>query len=100
MLLKAPEECSRRYFLIVPSEIHFLRFIIEAYEGIGVVSTIDPGLGLVQIAVAPGCEQEVSAILESEKDSLRPREVPAGSPLVQVWEEGMPACRPRPDAPA
>ena len=77
-----PEECSKRYLLIDPAQIHFLRFLIEAYEGIGVVTTLDPVLGLVKIATAPGCESEIAQIIESERHILRPRDIPPDSPLV------------------
>lgn len=69
-----PQSCSERYFLIDPRQIHYLRFLVEAYGGIGVVSTVDPALGLVRISVAPGCEPEISAILEAERENLKLRE--------------------------
>ncbi len=69
-----PKQCIVRHYLIDPYQIHYLRFIIEAYEGIGVVSTVDPALGLVSIAIAPGCESDVCAILEAERANLKLRE--------------------------
>lgn len=65
-----PEECSVLNCLVDPSQIHYLRFIIEAYPGMAVVSTVDPVLGLVSIAIAPGCEPDVVRILEAERDVL------------------------------
>jgi hypothetical protein len=62
-------------YLIDPYQIHYLRFIVEAYEGLGVVSTIDPALGLVSISVAPGCEADLHQILEAERANLKLREV-------------------------
>ena len=67
---KPLEECSSYKYLIAPYQIHYLRFIMEAYPGIAVVSTIDSTLGLVSIAVAPGCESDILDILESERDAL------------------------------
>ncbi len=69
-----PKKCIVHHYLIDPYQIHYLRFIIEAYGGIGVVSTVDSALGLVSIAVAPGCEPDVSAILEAERDNLKLRD--------------------------
>jgi hypothetical protein len=74
-LPQEPRECGIKNFIIRPSEIHYLRFIVEAYEGIGVVTTLDPKLGLMQIRMAPGCEELVERILEAEKDQLQMREV-------------------------
>jgi len=57
-----------------------LRFLMEAYEGIAVVTTLDPHLGLVELSVAPGCEAEVAHILNTERTNLR---------LRRIWPERM-----------
>jgi hypothetical protein len=64
-----------RNYLIDPCRIHYLRSIIEAYPGVAVVSTIDPAIGLVSIAIAPGCEPDVLTILEAERETLKLGEV-------------------------
>lgn len=66
-----PETCIIKTILIDPYQIHYLRFIMEAYEGLGVVTTLDPKTGLVQLSIAPGCEDDVLAILEAEKAQLK-----------------------------
>ena len=58
-----------------PPHIHLLRFILEAYEGIGLVTTLDAGLGLVELSIAPGCEEEVARILTEETANLHLRQV-------------------------
>ncbi len=73
--MPTPPQCAVRHYLIDPYQIHYLRFIIEAYPGMGVVSTIDAGLGLVSISIAPGCESDVFRILESERETLKLREM-------------------------
>ena len=83
------EKCSVGYYLIDPYEIHYLRFIVEAYPGIGVVSTVDPALGLVSISVAPGCESDMLEILDAERENLKLREVCPGSELFQMLSEKM-----------
>jgi len=74
-LLKISTECVIRHLIVSPSRIHLLRFILEAYEGIGMVTTLDPKLGLVRLSIAPGCEEDVNLILEHEKDRLQWRPV-------------------------
>ncbi|MGO9020777.1 MAG: DUF4911 domain-containing protein [Syntrophobacteraceae bacterium] len=74
-----PEECSVRNYLIDPYQIHYLRFIIEAYPGMAVVSTVDSKLGLVSLAVAPGCESDIRQILEAERETLKLTEVDSNS---------------------
>jgi len=78
-LQSIPEECVVRTCMIDPYQIHYLRFIIEAYPGMAVVSTVDSKLGLVTIAIAPGCEPDILRILESERETLKLIEVDANS---------------------
>ena len=70
-----PKKSSTRLIMVAPSEIHYLRFIIEAYEGIGVVTTLDPRLGLVRLAIAPGCEGDIDRILDTEASRLGMRAI-------------------------
>lgn len=60
-------------YLIDRRQVHYLRFIIEAYPGMAVVSTVDSALGLVSIAIAPGCEPDIVRILEAERETLKLR---------------------------
>ena len=53
----------KRQYRVDRREIGFLRFIFEAYDGIAVVTTEDPGAGRISLVVAPGCEAEVDAVL-------------------------------------
>jgi hypothetical protein len=44
---------------------------MEAYEGIAVVTTLDPAAGIIVLAVAPGCESTVCNIMsELGKDFM------------------------------
>ena len=72
---KPATACVIRHFIISPRQIHYLRFILEAYEGVGVVTTVDPRLGLVRLSIAPGCEDVMERILEYEKERLQLRPV-------------------------
>ncbi len=74
-----PEECVARNYLIDPYQIHYLRFIIEAYPGLAVVTTLDAALGLVAIAIPPGCEPDVFRILEAERETLKLSELNTNS---------------------
>ncbi len=70
-----PNQCTFRHVIINPAEIHFLRFLLEGYDGIGSITTIDAGLGLVRINIASGCEEEITRILQAEEERLQVREV-------------------------
>ena len=74
-----PEQCTTRTYIIDPYQIHYLRFIMEAYPGLAVVSTLDPALGLVSLAIPPGCEMDVFRILEAERETLKLSELDTNS---------------------
>ena len=60
-------ETIRKLFRIDRREICFIQAIIEAYDGVAIVSTQDAGLGIVEVAISPGCEKEVIWILNDLK---------------------------------
>jgi hypothetical protein len=62
-------------FQVEKSRIGFLKFIFEAHDGLGVLTTLDPGTGLVQFAIAPGCLCDVEAILDDLKKDVKINEV-------------------------
>jgi Domain of unknown function (DUF4911) len=45
-------------------QIHFFRFLLEAYEGVAVLTTLDQIAGLVVLLIAPGRESEASQLVE------------------------------------
>lgn len=40
-------ETRKMYLRIDPGQIHFLKFVLEGYDGLAVLSTVDAGKGLV-----------------------------------------------------
>lgn len=57
------------------TQIGFLNSIIESYEGIAVVRTIDPGAGLIELWVSPWFEPLVLEILYDLACDIRLRYV-------------------------
>ncbi len=49
------------------AEINYLRITVESYDGMALVRTIDPSEGLVELFIAPGCEDQVLELLEALK---------------------------------
>ena len=66
-------ETTRRILKVDPREIAYLRYTMESYDGMAVVTTIDPCEALIEIQIAPGCEDLVSELLDHlvEKEGLR-----------------------------
>ncbi len=54
----------RSVFRIDPSMVYFLRFILEGYDNLFVLSTIDSTEGLVEIHYAKGAEDDLHSVLE------------------------------------
>ena len=46
-------------------DINYLRVTIESYDGMGVVRTIDPQAALIEVQVAPGCEDIFSELVNA-----------------------------------
>lgn len=63
-------ETIKKYLRVDRREICFLRFIFEAYDGIAIITTIDPDSGIVLLSIAPGCEDDVEMILQDLKKDI------------------------------
>lgn len=57
-------------------QIHFLRFLLEAYEGVAVMTTLDRATGLVVLLIAPGREAEASQLVEQLREEIMIEPVP------------------------
>ena len=68
-------ETLKKHFRIDRREIAFLRFILEAYDGIAVLRTEDPKQGLVTLHIAPQCQSEVALVLADLKKDIMLEEI-------------------------
>ena len=60
---------TTKYILRVDRcEINYLTVIIESYDGMAVVRTIDPKAALIELQISPGCEGEIGALLKHLKN--------------------------------
>ncbi|MCP4665005.1 MAG: DUF4911 domain-containing protein [Deltaproteobacteria bacterium] len=57
-------ETIKRIFSVDRKDINYLRSTIESYDGMAVVSTIDPYEARIEIGISPGCEDMVLELLE------------------------------------
>lgn len=58
-----PLKTSQRFYRIDRRDISYLRFILEAYDGMAVLTTRDAARGIVSVTIAPGCEARVDDII-------------------------------------
>jgi hypothetical protein len=63
------ETIIRRY-RVDPREISYLKFILEAYDGLAVVTTLDSFEGIISIAIAPGCIQDAEKIIKGLQNEI------------------------------
>jgi len=52
-----------RYFKVRHRDMVYLKFILEAYEGMNVMSTVDNVAGIIRIAIMEGFEADMDALL-------------------------------------
>lgn len=53
------------YLRISPTRFHFLKFIVEAYDNIAIISSVDNREGIVVLRYSEGHKEEVFALLSS-----------------------------------
>ena len=63
-------ETIKQHYRVDRREIAFIRFILEAYDGIAILKTLDPQPGLIELQIAPGCEHDVEMVLEDLQGSI------------------------------
>ena len=63
-------ETIKQHYRVDRREIAFIRFILEAYDGLAIVKTLDSQAGLIEFQIAPGCERDVEMILEDLQSSI------------------------------
>jgi hypothetical protein len=57
-------ECSIEIFRVAREAIAYLKFILEGYQGLAVLKTLDARQGLVSVHIAPGAEKDIALILD------------------------------------
>jgi hypothetical protein len=58
-----PFETASRLYRVPPGAICYLRYTVESYDGIAVLSTEDSKLGIIRIRVAPKCEDILDSLI-------------------------------------
>jgi hypothetical protein len=52
------------FLQIPPREIAYLTFVLESYEGVAAIRTVDPRKGIVELMVSPHYQEEIKEILQ------------------------------------
>ena len=58
---------TKKYYRVKPSDIVFIRYILEAHDGLAVISTLPEAKDTIVLRIAPGCEEDVLKIVSGLK---------------------------------
>mmetsp|Transcript_23761 Transcript_23761/g.11456 ORF Transcript_23761/g.11456 Transcript_23761/m.11456 type:complete len:85 (+) Transcript_23761:170-424(+) len=61
----------KKSYYIDKKEIYFLKFLLEAYDGIAVMETIDSKQSIIILHVAPGCKDELNMLIKGLADDIK-----------------------------
>ena len=68
---ESERDIYRQFFRVIRRDIWYLHFIIESYEGLATVSTVDPKKGIVQIMTPVSRVDDMTVLLrELAKDII------------------------------
>jgi uncharacterized protein DUF4911 len=58
-------EPSVRFFRLDRHDLVYLKFVLEAYEGMSTLSTVDPKGGIVRLSIPGGFEDDMRRIIDA-----------------------------------
>jgi hypothetical protein len=61
---------SRRQFRLSPKNIVLMQFILEGYEGLVTMTTLDPAEARVEVSIMPDFLEDMEDILRALKDEI------------------------------
>jgi hypothetical protein len=65
----------KKWYKIKRNNIAVVQFIIEGYEGMSTVTTMDPHAAIIQVAIMPDFLQEIITLMESLKNKYHLEEI-------------------------
>jgi hypothetical protein len=60
-----------RYFRVERRDLVYLKFIVEAYEGLAVLSTVDRGTAIVRISTFPWFLDDIDRLVRSLQSEIQ-----------------------------
>ncbi|PIE70654.1 MAG: hypothetical protein CSA22_06545 [Deltaproteobacteria bacterium] len=64
-------ESRETTYRVEKKDIGYIRYIVEASDGIGTVTTLNAADGLILIRTAPGCEAAVHQVITGLSEEIR-----------------------------
>lgn len=83
-------ETITRYYRVDSKEIGYIGFTLHAYEGIGVVRTLDPAQGIIEILISPDFVDEIDRLMDDLQKEIAIEEIDSGEiSSIERAEEGV-----------
>lgn len=82
--MKMNEPFLRRCYHVPRSEIGYLRFILESYDGLAYMRTLDPHTAVVEMSYPPSRRRDAEALFLALAAEVSMNEVRAPSPESQT----------------
>ena len=83
--MAAPAELMPLYIQIAPEKIVDLKFLLESYDEIGIVRTLNEASGELVVLALSDTVEDVKAILESERENIPYRFIPPPETVASDW---------------
>ncbi|MBN2419913.1 MAG: DUF4911 domain-containing protein [Deltaproteobacteria bacterium] len=62
-------ETVRKTYIVDRPKISYIRWVIESYDGMAIVTTINPVDAVIEVKIAPGCENLVNELILSLREN-------------------------------
>lgn len=80
------EEIQIRYFVVDPKDIVYIKAILESYEGMVVVRTVEVGKPIIELLIAANFTQTIHQVVEALQKEVSLQEI--NSP--EAWSPSSP----------
>ncbi|HBA88823.1 MAG TPA: DUF4911 domain-containing protein [Geobacter sp.] len=77
-------ETTHRYYQLANKDIVYMKFILEAYEGLSTMSTVDGKRGIVKVSFPVCFAKDMAGLMQAVGEEIR---------ITEVTEEGEPCWR-------
>lgn len=61
---------SSKKLQISPDRIHYLKFILEGYDGLAILSTVNARQGIVEVRCSPEAEKDLAVLLAEINEEI------------------------------
>ena len=58
------------YFKVSPRDLAYVKFIVESYDGLAILRTVDPREGIVEWMISPDLVGEAEELIESLREEI------------------------------